>query len=271
MHKSTVGEVQLIVLDDGSFPFPARLLFGNVPEATWRQELATDAEGKIAVGHNYALLESAGSRIVIDTGYGDDTHGGRTGHLLEELARTGYRREDVTMVVNTHAHGDHISRNTVLEDGVSKPAFPGARYYLGRADWDRFNGPDGEMHHFGQHLRRLGDLGMLTLVDGALQLTPEVSLLPTPGHTPGHMSVLIQSRGKMAIYLGDLCHHPLHFGHPDWVSCFDTDPGLTPDTRRWVFRMALAHDALLVCPHAAAPGLGRLRPTRHGVAWSPII
>jgi glyoxylase-like metal-dependent hydrolase (beta-lactamase superfamily II) len=270
MHESALGDVQLVSLNDGSFPFPARYFFSNVPEAVWRRELATDSEGKIPVGHNYALLKSAGELIVIDTGYGDDTHGGRTGHLLDELARTGHRRDAVTSVVNTHAHGDHISRNTVLADGLSKPAFPNARYYLGRGDWDRFNGPDGQLHHFGQHLRRLADLGMLTLVDGALQLTPEVSLLPTPGHTPGHMSVLIQSHGKMAIYLGDLCHHPLHFAHPDWVSCFDTDPGLTPKTRAWVFQMALAHDALLVCPHAAAPGLGRLRQTARGLAWSPV-
>jgi glyoxylase-like metal-dependent hydrolase (beta-lactamase superfamily II) len=269
MHAVAVGDVQLIVLDDGSFPFPARYFFSNVPEATWRKELATDAAGKIPVGHNYALLKSAGELIVIDTGYGDDTHGGRTGHLLEEFARTGHRREDVSMVVNTHAHGDHTSRNTCREGGRTRPAFPNARYYLGRADWDRFNGPDGQVHHFDQHLRSLAEMGMLVLVDGALQLTPDVSLLPTPGHTPGHMSVLIQSRDNMALYLGDLCHHPLHFAHPDWVSCFDTDPGQTPATRGAVFRMALENDALLICPHAPAPGLGRLQAFNRGVIWAP--
>ena len=267
MHESAVGAVELLVLDDGCFPFPARYFFSNVPESAWRQELATDAEGKIAVGHNCALVRSGGALIVIDTGYGDDTHGGRTGNLLEELARAGCRREQVGMVVNTHAHGDHISRNTLPG---REPAFPNARYFLGRADWDRFSGPEGQVHHFDRNLRLLADLGMLALVDGPLALAPHVSLLPTPGHTPGHMSVVIESRGQMAIYLGDLCHHPLHFAHPGWVSCFDTDPGLTPQTRAWVFRMALEHDALLVCPHAAAPGLGRLQRTEHGVAWSPV-
>jgi glyoxylase-like metal-dependent hydrolase (beta-lactamase superfamily II) len=269
MQESTVGGVRLFVLDDGSFPFPARYFFSNVAEATWRKEVATDPDGKIFVGHNCGLLESAGELILIDTGYGDDTHSGRTGHLLEELVRAGYRCGDVTTVVNTHAHGDHTSRNTLPNDGRRKPAFPNARYYLGRADWDRFNGPDGQMHHFDQNLRSIAELGMLTLVDGALQLTPEVSLLPTPGHTPGHMSVLIQSRGQMAIYLGDLCHHPLHFSHPDWVSCFDTDPGLTPITRARVFRMAREHDALLVCPHATSPGLGRLEQLNHALVWQP--
>jgi glyoxylase-like metal-dependent hydrolase (beta-lactamase superfamily II) len=264
-----MGQLQLTVLDDGSWLFPARYFFSNVPEAVWRQELATDAEGKIPVGHNCGLVKSGRELIVIDTGYGDDTHGGCTGHMLKEFERTGCRREQVTAVVITHAHGDHTKRNTLLQDGQRKPTFPNARYFLGRADWDRFNGPDGQVHGFDQQLRPLAELGMLTLVDGALQLTAEVTLLPTPGHTPGHASVLMESQGRSAIFLGDLCHHPLHVAHPDWVSSFDTDPALTPATRAWVFRMAFERDALLVCPHAAFPGLGRLRRSGRGFDWEP--
>lgn len=270
MHSLAIGDVALTVLDDGSFPFPARYFFSNVPEVVWRKELATDAVGKIMVGHNCVLLASCGQQILVDTGYGDTTHAGRTGHLLAEFDRTGHRRDEVGMVVNTHAHGDHVSRNTVHGQQRSTPAFPNARYYLGHADWDRFSGRDGLIHHFGEQLGSLAALGVLTLVDGPLQLTPEVSLLPTPGHTPGHMSVLVESRGQSALCLGDLCHHPLHFSHPDWVSCFDTDPALTPRTRAAVFALALARDALLACPHAAAPGLGRLVRTQRGVRWAPI-
>jgi glyoxylase-like metal-dependent hydrolase (beta-lactamase superfamily II) len=269
MQSRRVGNLQLIVLDDGSFPFPARYFFSNVPEQAWRAELSTDLDGKITVGHNCGLLASCGELILMDTGYGDQSHNGRSGHLLEELGRAGYRCDQVTMVVNTHAHGDHTNRNTLARHGHDDPAFPNARYFLGHADWDRFSGPGGQVHRFDQHLRSLFDLGMLTLVDGPLQLTPEVSLWPTPGHTPGHMSVLVQSSGEMAIYLGDACHHPLHFSHPAWVSCFDTDPALTPLTRAWLFRMARDKNALLVCPHATAPGFGRLALAGAGVAWSP--
>jgi glyoxylase-like metal-dependent hydrolase (beta-lactamase superfamily II) len=269
MYRCTVGEVGLVLLDDGSFPFPIRHFFANVSEAHWRKEAATDADGKIAVGHNCALVASRRELVLIDTGYGDDTHGGRTGQLLAELAHAGYRPEQVSMVVNTHAHGDHTGRNTILVERDRKPAFPNARYYLGRQDWDHFAGQEGKVHHFDEQLRSLARLGLLTLVDGPLQLTPAVSLLPTPGHTPGHMSVLIESRRQTAIFLGDLCHHPLHFAHPDWVSCFDTDPTLTPATRARLFQLALARDALLVCPHAAAPGLGRLRRIADGLSWWP--
>jgi glyoxylase-like metal-dependent hydrolase (beta-lactamase superfamily II) len=261
--------LQLIALDDGSFPFPARYFFSNIAEPVWRRELPTDPDGKIMVGHNCGLIASGNELILMDTGYGDQSHNGRTGHLLEELGRSGFRREQVTMVVNTHAHGDHTNRNTMARHGHDDPAFPNARYFLGRADWNRFCGPNGQVHRFDQQLRSLLDLGKLTLVDGPLQLTPEVSLLPTPGHTPGHMSVLVQSAGEMAIFVGDVCHHPLHFSHPAWVSCFDTDPAITPLTRAWLFRLARDKNALLVCPHAAAPGFGRLVPASEGLAWSP--
>jgi glyoxylase-like metal-dependent hydrolase (beta-lactamase superfamily II) len=270
MQWRPVGKLRLIALDDGSFRFPARYFFSNVPEQVWRSELPTDPDGKIEVGHNYGLLESGGELILMDTGYGDQSHHGRTGHLLEELARAGYQRAQVTMVVNTHAHGDHTNRNTVCAGGgCNEPAFPNARYFLGRADWDRFSGQQGRVHRFDQQLRSLHHLGKLSLVEGPLQLTPEVSLLPTRGHTPGHMSVLIQSDGATALYLGDVCHHPLHFSHPAWVSCFDTDPALTLLTRSWLFRLACEKAALLVCPHAAAPGFGRLVPNASGVAWLP--
>jgi glyoxylase-like metal-dependent hydrolase (beta-lactamase superfamily II) len=114
------------------------------------------------------------------------------------------------------------------------------------------------------------DWGQLDLVDGELQLTPEVRLLPTPGHTPGHMIALIESQGQTAIYLGDVCHLPVHFSHPDWTSTFDTCPEITPRTRAWLFDLALARQALLICPHAPSPGMGHLEKTPHGVRWQPL-
>lgn len=268
MHTLTVGQIEIHMLDDGTWRFPARYFFRNVPEAAWRRELDVDADGKIPVGHNYALVQTGGDRIVIDTGYGDDTHGGQTGHLLEELERSGCRRDQVTTVVNTHGHGDHIKRNTMVQDGERKPTFPRAHYLLGRADWDWFGGP-GHVPEFDEHIALLARRGLLTLVDGELQLSREVRLLPTPGHTPGHITVLMESRGRTAIYLGDLCHLPVHFSHLDWVSTFDTDPDVTPHTRARVFQLAVERDALLLCPHAPSPGIGRLQRNHGGFLWQP--
>ena len=269
MQTRPVGRLQLSVLDDGTLRFPARFFFRNVPEEVWRKELDADAEGRILVGHNCGLVKTEHELIVIDTGYGDDTHGGRTGHLLEEFARTGHQREQVTRVINTHAHGDHIKRNTIVQDGLRAPTFPRARYHLGRADWEWFNGPAGGVHEFEEHVVTLQQLGVLALVDGEQRIAPDVLLRPTPGHTPSHMSVLLESEGQTAIFLGDVCHLPVHFEHPDWVSTFDTHPDETPRTRAQIFQLAIERDALLVCPHAPSPGLGRLQRTSGGFQWQP--
>lgn len=269
MRQLIIGDLALYSLDDGMWRFPAHYFFRNVAEPVWRPHLDVDAAGKILVGHNYGLLKTPQALIMIDTGYGDDTHSGCTGHLLEDLARTGFHPAQVTHVLLSHAHGDHIKRNTILAGGQRQPTFPHARYCLGRADWDWFSGP-GHVPEFDTQLASLARWGQLDLFDGAWQLTPEVQLLPTPGHTPGHTSVLIESQGHSAIYLGDLCHLPVHFSHPDWVSCFDTHPELTPQTRAWMFQLALVRNALILCPHAPSPGAGHLKKTSRGVSWQPL-
>lgn len=271
MRRLSVGRIQLTVLDDGSFPFPAHFFFSNVAEATWRTQLnaEVDEEGKIPVGHNCGLLESGDDLIVIDTGYGEDTHDGRVGHLLEELSRAGHHPDQIRTVVFTHGHGDHVKGSTIQRTGKRSAAFPQARYLLARADYQWF-GERKQTPEFAEHIATLDRLGQLMLFDGALKLNPEVSLLPTPGHSPGHTSVLIESEGKTCLFLGDLCHHPLHFAHPEWVSAFDTHPALTPLTRAWLFQLAADRDALLICPHARAPGLGKLQRRGSGYAWQAL-
>jgi glyoxylase-like metal-dependent hydrolase (beta-lactamase superfamily II) len=172
------------------------------------------------------------------------------------------------MVVNTHAHGDHAGRNTI--GAGHAPAFLRARYFLARADWDYFKGPAGDVHHFARNFASLASGGMLTLFDGAVQLAPGVTLLPTPGHTPGHTSVLLESHGRTALLLGDVCHHPLHFVHRDWTSCFDTDPARTLRTRAWLFALARARGAIVLLPHAPAPGFGRVVGDAGSYAWEPV-
>lgn len=268
MRKVSVGRVELTVLEDGTFPFPARFFFADVPPAAWLAQVGADAQQKIPVSHNCGLVDTGRELVLIDTGYGDDSHGGRTGRLLEELAHAGRRREQVDLVILTHAHGDHIKRNTLMQDGERRPAFPRARYLLARADYDWFAGP-GHVSEFDEQIAFLDRRGLLELFDGEQGLAPEIRLLPTPGHTPGHTTVLIESEGRSALFLGDVCHHPLHFSHPGWVSVFDTHPDTTPRTRAWLFKLAVERDALLACPHAPAHGLGRLQPTGDGYSWLP--
>lgn len=270
MHRMSLGNVELTVLEDGTWRFPARAFFDNVAEARWRAEIDVDEDGKIPVGHNCALVESRDDVILIDTGYGADTHGDCTGHLLAELERAGRRPEDVTLVINTHAHGDHIKGNTQLRDGVRMPTFPRAHYVIGRRDWERFDGPAGRHHEFAEHVAFLARLGRLILAEGDEHVSPDVRLLPTPGHTPGHVSVAIDWTGGTAIFLGDLCHHPLHVAHPDWVSEFDTHPRWTPQTRAALFDLAAELEAVVICPHALPPGVGLIERDGRGYRWRDL-
>lgn len=272
MQQLTVGQTELFVLDDGTLPFPARLFFRDLPEDVWSPGLSLDAEGRIPVSHNFLLVKTGADYILIDTGYGDQTHNGLTGHLLEDFDRTGIQREQVTKVITTHAHGDHIKANTIVRDGKRIPTFPNADYILARPDWDYYHAPERFTldSDFDRHVVTLEHTGRLVLVDGEVQLTPEIRLLPTPGHTPGHMSVVIESDGDTAIFLGDLCHHVSQFAHPEWVTTFDSHPAQTPHARARLFEFALSKDALLVCPHAPYPGLGRLARTEMGVRWQAL-
>jgi glyoxylase-like metal-dependent hydrolase (beta-lactamase superfamily II) len=266
MRKLVLGPVELYLLDDGTLDYPASAFFANVPAHVLRANAHPDAHGNIRVGHNCALVRTPHELILIDTGYGDDTHAGATGHLLDELARAGFRCDHVSMVVNTHAHGDHIKRNTVVVDGERVATFPNARYHLGKADWQWFGGAR-RRPEFDEQLALLDRVGALACVAPEFRLTREVLLLPTPGHTPGHTSVLIESAGQSVIFLGDVCHHPLHVAHPGWVSTFDTHPAQTPRTREALFARAAAADALVVFPHALAPGLGRIVESGGRYRW----
>lgn len=270
VHTLRIGCFDVSVLDDGTWRFPAHHFFANVPEAIWRAEVEVDDQGKIPVGHNHGLVRSPHSLVVIDTGYGDDTHGGCTGHLLAEFESSGHQRDDVTHVITTHAHGDHVKRHTVVREGRREPIFPRARYLVHRADWQWFSGA-GHVPEFDEQIAPLARWGLLVLIDGACEPVPGIQLLPTPGHTPGHCSLLVESEGACVLFVGDVCHHPLHFKHLDWVSSFDTDPAIAPRTRAWLFELALARDALVVCPHAPSPGLGHVRRRAGGYAWEPCM
>src|SRR5690606_11521142 len=147
------------------------------------------------------------------------------------------------------------------------PAFPNARYVLGQADWDWFNGSRGRVHEFAEHVALLAELDRLTLIAGELPLARDVRALPTPGHTPGHTSVVVESRGRTASLLGDLFGHPGHVQQPQWVSEVETHPETTPRTRTALLAFAAERNALVSRPHAPPPGLGRVERRGAGFRW----
>jgi glyoxylase-like metal-dependent hydrolase (beta-lactamase superfamily II) len=159
-------------------------------------------------------------------------------------------------VLCTHLHVDHVGWNTRLVNGKWVPTFPNARYLFGRKEWEHWSSAqalhrDGDV--MGDSVRPIIDAGLAELVDMNHALTPEVRLEPTPGHTPGHVSVRISSRGEEAVITGDLMHHPLQCAEPDLANNFDVDAAAARRTRRDFLARYSNKPVLVLGTHFAPP------------------
>ncbi len=187
--------------------------------------------------------------------------------LTERLSERGVQPDQITHVVITHGHFDHLNGVTQEHDGGYAPTFPAARVYIGSADW---NNPDvqsalqdGESL-FGRTLGVLDRAGLLEPVTGAQSLTDEVQIIPAPGETPGHQIVRVSSGGQTLYCLGDLYHHPVEVERSEWkVHWADADS--TRASRNHLVEAALAENAYLIATHI--PTLGQLERSGSGVVW----
>jgi glyoxylase-like metal-dependent hydrolase (beta-lactamase superfamily II) len=262
-------------LDDGVVPGDAVLPEASaaaVLEVDWLQPHFADGNGNVVMRIQALVVESASRRIVIDTCLGNDKLRTKpffdhlNGPFLDDMATAGFAPESIDAVVCTHLHVDHVGWNTVLRDGKWVPTFPNARYYLSRADvdyWSTTPSPDGDL--FGDSVRPIIEAGLHELVDPPYAVTDEVVLEPTPGHSPGHVSVRIRSRGIEAVITGDVMHHPVQCARPAWASAFDEDVAEAEKTRREFLAHHADGDVLVIGTHFGAPTAGHI--VRDGDAY----
>ena len=233
-------------------------------------------EGKMIISFQCFVLRSKGRSVMIDTCIGSDRQRefpvftNMQSTFLEDLVVAGFPPESITDVLCTHLHFDHVGWNTRKVDGKWVPTFPQARYFFGREEWRHWqhlratNGYH-DMEHLNDAVDPVIAAGLVEFIDPDFQLTDEVSLIPTPGHTPGHVSVLIQSRGQSAVITGDLMHHPVQCSEPDLVVNFDTDRDLARATRRSFLHRCASDHVLVLGTHFAAPTAGHVVVA--GDAW----
>ena len=167
----------------------------------------------------------------------------------------------------THLHVDHVGWNTRLEDGRWVPTFPNARYLWNRQEYDYWIDSEETLYQsiMSESVKPVFDAGLVDLVEGEHAVTDEVRLEPTPGHTPGHVSVHIASRGEEAIITGDFIHHPVQCAHPEWSSAFDYDAPQGIETRRKFFAQYANQPVLIIGTHFAGVTAGRIVPD--GDVW----
>jgi len=269
---------------------PPSLILANVePEHVkrfnWLRPHYADDDGQLDFSVHAYVIESEGRRIIVDTCVGNDKQRNLPhfdqleGPFLDQLAAAGYPAESVDMVLCTHLHADHVGWNTRLVDGRWVPTFPNARYLFGRVEWEHWNdenrsSSDVLAHHhdmilsvdnvMADSIRPIVDAGLHMLVETDHRLTTDVCLIPTPGHTPGHVSVRIRSDGEEAIIMGDMIHHPIQIADASIGSLTDVDLAMARTTRQGFLLAHCDQDVLVLGTHFPTPAAGRIVRDEHG-------
>ncbi len=273
MNRWKIGDVSITRVIESEAPWDGTLL---LPEATaanvrkerdWLHPTFTDDAGLLRMSIHAFVIESRGKRIVVDTCIGNDKErpipewNRQQWPFLANLEQAGYARESVDLVLCTHLHVDHVGWNTMLRGGRWVPTFPNATYLIGGTEWDFFSTAEEPFLKgpVDDSVRPVVAAGMSQLVDDAHRLTDEVWLESTPGHTPGHFSVRISSRGEEAVITGDLMHHPILCRYPEWDNKFDYDGPRAKKTRRAFCERYADSGVLVLGTHFATPSAGRIR------------
>jgi glyoxylase-like metal-dependent hydrolase (beta-lactamase superfamily II) len=259
-----VGNVEIMSLTDGILEFDLCNFFPTIPEAEWGPYEAHLHAHRVRFNLGSYLIRAGWRTVLVDTGLGPrpaDAPDAQWGRLMHDFEAHGVRREDVDMVVMTHLHRDHVGWNLQGESGRYEPTFPNARYWMSAKDWEVCHQPDIQPQRFPNApscVWPLAELGLVELMQGEHALTRELTAVPTPGHTPGHVCILATSQGERALVLGDAAHSPVQVENPDWVSRADMDPDLTRQTRRALLDRLEREEILVAAGHFEAPGFGRI-------------
>ena len=263
-EKFVVGNVEIVSVSDGQGDMSPADVFPTSDISIWQSEYGDllDDAGLIHPRFGSFVLRSGGQTVLVDTGLG-----GPDGTLLTHLSASGVDRAAVDLVFLTHIHPDHVGWN--LSDGSL--TFPNARYLVSRTDWDHWTQPEvrAAAPHVDAQMIPLEGLNVLDLIEGEYNVTDEVKSLPTPGHTPGHMSLMIASGGVSAFVLGDVAHSPAQAQYTDWSPGFDVDPDLARRTRHTVLDRLESDATLVASGHYPHPGFGKFVRSGSRRVWQP--
>jgi glyoxylase-like metal-dependent hydrolase (beta-lactamase superfamily II) len=220
------------------------------------------------------LVRAGGKMILIDSGVGAKDRGWLlNGRLPEVLKEIDVRPEDIDIVMATHIHIDHVGWHTTRDGDGWRPTFPKATHVFARGEFEYFTQPevtnDPKVPWVKDCVLPLIDAVKLELVDSEHRLTDEMTLLPTPGHTPAHSAVAIMSGGESAVIIGDVCHHPAQTMETAWAPIFDMNPALAAESREKLMRRIEDEQMRVIAGHFAHPGFGRLVRVDGKRTWVP--
>ena len=247
VQSFAIGNISVSKVLDCIEPTSPRFLYVDKskedfqPYLDWLQPHFLDAGRRMLLSIHTFLVQTAHHTILVDTCVGNDKQGlafpqwnrRQEDVYLRDLAAAGCSPQDVDYVFCTHMHLDHTGWNTRLQDGRWTPTFPNAKYLFNKQEWEHWKDePNPEDQAVvEQNITPIIEAGLVEWVDNAWSIDDEVGLVPTPGHTPGHCSVRLGSKGREAIITGDIMVNPVQIAEPQWSQIADTDRALAIETR----------------------------------------
>ena len=268
--KWQIGEVTVSkIVELTSSSIGKHILPDATPErlhnVKWIQPFV-DEDYRMILSFHALVVETPSCLIIVDTCIGNDKERSyprwnrMQTSFLDDLQSAGFKTEGFDKVLCTHMHVDHVGWNTFRSESGWVPTFSNARYLYAQSEWDHWSGES--QAEYGpvieDSVQPIFDRGLADLVPSDHQVCPEVSLIPTPGHTPGHVSVLIESQGEVGVITGDIFHHPCQIAYPHWCATADLDQGSALETRERFLARFSSEPALVIGTHFAGVTAGRL-------------
>jgi glyoxylase-like metal-dependent hydrolase (beta-lactamase superfamily II) len=288
-----VGDVTITKIVELEFWAPLDFLAQLLPSSTRGEVETLDwlspdylRDGQFHIGVFSFLIDTPSRKLVVDTGVGNSkSRTSETWNMLNTDYLTKFEDvwdpADVEGIICTHLHVDHVGWNTHLVDGQWVPTFSNATHFMIKSEhdyWkrlaDNHDGVDPFLDAaavFDDSVRPIVDAGLAKFVEPDAAVTPEVTLIPSPGHTPGHISVLVESKGESAVITGDLMHMPCQIGHPEWSSAYDTDQVAAVATRRKFLERFADTQTTVIGTHFGTPTGCRVERAGAGFGLSPIV
>jgi glyoxylase-like metal-dependent hydrolase (beta-lactamase superfamily II) len=248
IRRWQIGDVKVTSIMESADAIPWAPLFPaeaseHYKKYDWLVPTFITPEGNIILAVQAFVLEAGGRRIVIDTCVGNDRAREVPGcenlqtAFLDDFRAAGFDPNSIDIVLCTHLHFDHVGWNTRLENGRWVPTFPNARYIFGRREWEYWQGVLKEpghvdVRHILDSVQPILDAGLADFVESNHRLMEGIWLEPSHGHTPGHVSVRVSSRGQEAVVTGDVFHNPIQFAEPEICSMACVDKEMSRQTRR---------------------------------------
>lgn len=273
VRSTTVGRMRVHALEAGLQWLDGGAMFGVVPKPLWERRIPSDDRNRIPLALRCLLVEAPEALVLVDTGVGDKeddrfheiygvANAGDPTRLEDAIRAAGFTPDDVDLVVSTHLHFDHAGGNTRRGPaGDAVPSFPQARYVVQKGEFEfaHRDNPRIRASYLAHNFDPVHEAGLWDFVEGEAGVTEGVRVVPTPGHTPYHQSVVLESDGEVACFLADLCPTAAHVPLP-WIMGYDLEPLVTLDSKTRLWERAKREEWLLIFEHDADTPWGRLDP-----------